>query len=174
MRLLRRRATAEKNASLVGDQPRADLPSRAAQSAVWWLLVKRHDNRTRIHPCLGSRRSPGVQVASLEDNEAVKDARSDTVKGVGSGKTGLGSGTGSDVSVDGDGGGAVPGWVRSEQVLGQRLERVATAWLEAIDQVCRTKAIERVTAFAWSLRLHLFCCALYSKNHQNLSRVHEV
>lgn len=27
------------------------------------------------------------------------------------------------------------GWAKAEQVLGQRMERVATAWLEAIDQV---------------------------------------
>lgn len=43
-----------------------------------------------------------------------------------------GSGVGAAVTVNGGRGGAV--LAKAEQVLGQRMERVATAWLEAIDQ----------------------------------------
>ncbi len=57
----------------------------------------------------------------------------------------------------GGGGGSRAGWAKAEQVLGQRMERVATAWLEAIDQV-RARAVFPPTTCV-TLGSGLPCCA---------------
>lgn len=78
------------------------------------------------------------QVASLEDTDGLPAAGATSAGDDGSAEAdGLagGAGVAGGASGGGGGGGSRAGWAKTEQVLGQRMERVATAWLEAIDQV---------------------------------------
>ncbi|CAM9991970.1 unnamed protein product, partial [Laminaria digitata] len=86
-----------------------------------------------------------TQVASLEEADGVAprgfSAEGSGVEDERLAGTGVGaSGPGDDPleaglgGVPGAGVGGRGGWAKAEQVLGQRMERVATAWLEAIDQ----------------------------------------
>ena len=87
------------------------------------------------------KRTPGPrssQVASLEDTDGLPAAGATSSGDDGSAEAdGLagGAGVAGGASGGGGGGGGRAGWAKTEQVLGQRMERVATAWLEAIDQV---------------------------------------
>lgn len=76
---------------------------------------------------------PPSQVASLEDTDGVPLGSGVSAEGSGvEGARGLGSDAVLRSAAAAGGGGAR---AKAEQVLGQRMERVATAWLEAIDQV---------------------------------------
>ncbi|CAN0343729.1 unnamed protein product [Pylaiella littoralis] len=87
-----------------------------------------------------------TQVASLEDTDglppggiATEEAGSDGGERVAGGAGTREGRVAGGVSAGGGGGSSSSsssraGWAKAEQVLGQRMERVATAWLEAIDQ----------------------------------------
>lgn len=110
--------------------------------AYGYLKSPRHKNSKHAKPIPEphSRLLPS-QVASLEDTDGLPAAGATSTGEDGSTQAdGLGLAGGAGVagggaSSGGGVGGSRAGWAKAEQVLGQRMERVATAWLEAIDQV---------------------------------------
>ncbi|CAN0339668.1 unnamed protein product, partial [Ectocarpus sp. 8 AP-2014] len=77
-----------------------------------------------------------TQVASLEDTDSLSAGVSaDDIDAPAAAAAGEGEEIGGGISSRHErGGGRAGGWAKAEQVLGQRMERLATAWLGAIDQ----------------------------------------
>lgn len=89
----------------------------------------------------GLFRSPCTsQVASLEDTDGLPRTGGGTSAGEDDAPQAvagvlLAEGSGGAGEASSGGGSGRAGWAKAEQVLGQRMERVATAWLKEIDQV---------------------------------------